>query len=37
VRASLLLDGFEVLPQEAYAMILALEQDAIVQGYPILA
>jgi ABC-type phosphate/phosphonate transport system substrate-binding protein len=37
VRATLLLDGFEILPQEAYDTILALERDAISRGYPILA
>jgi ABC-type phosphate/phosphonate transport system substrate-binding protein len=37
VRAALLLDGFETLPGGAYQAILALERDAIAQGYPTLA
>jgi ABC-type phosphate/phosphonate transport system substrate-binding protein len=37
VRAALMLDGFETLPEGAYHAILALEQDAIAQGYPTLA
>jgi len=36
-RAALMLKGFEILPEGAYAAILALEQDAIAQGYPRLA
>jgi ABC-type phosphate/phosphonate transport system substrate-binding protein len=37
VRAALLLDGFETLPGGDYQAILALERDAIAQGYPTLA
>jgi len=37
VRERLLLDGFEILPEGAYDAILALERDAIAQGYPIIA
>jgi ABC-type phosphate/phosphonate transport system substrate-binding protein len=37
VRETLLLDGFETLAEGAYEAILALERDAIAQGYPILA
>jgi ABC-type phosphate/phosphonate transport system substrate-binding protein len=37
VRAALLLDGFETLPEGAYQAILALERDAIALGYPTLA
>jgi ABC-type phosphate/phosphonate transport system substrate-binding protein len=37
VRAALMLDGFETLPEGAYDAILALERDAIGQGYPSLA
>jgi len=37
VRAELLLDGFETLPEGAYDDILALERDAIAQNYPTLA
>jgi len=37
VRETLLLDAFEVLVEGAYEAILALERDAIAQGYPILA
>jgi len=36
-RAALRLEGFEILPEGAYAAIRALEQDAIAQGYPRLA
>jgi len=34
VRAALLLEGFDPLPEEAYAPVLALERAAIAQGYP---
>jgi ABC-type phosphate/phosphonate transport system substrate-binding protein len=37
VRAELMLDGFETLPEDAYEAILALERDAIAHGYPTLA
>jgi len=37
VRAALMIDGFETLPAAAYDGVLALERDAIAQGYPILA
>jgi ABC-type phosphate/phosphonate transport system substrate-binding protein len=37
VRAELMLDGFETLPEDAYEAILALERDAVAQGYPTLA
>jgi ABC-type phosphate/phosphonate transport system substrate-binding protein len=35
-RKTLLLEGFEVLPLEGYASILAMEQAAIAAGYPAL-
>ena len=34
VRAALRLDGFEILPLDAYDEILALERQAIAAGYP---
>jgi hypothetical protein len=37
VRASLLLDGFDVLPENAYAAVLALEESAARLGYRELA
>jgi ABC-type phosphate/phosphonate transport system substrate-binding protein len=37
LRAELMLDGFETLPDDAYGAILTLERDAVAQGYPILA
>ncbi len=37
VRSTLMLDGFATLPEGAYDAILALERDAIAQGYPTLA
>ncbi len=37
LRDALLLDGFETLPNTAYDAILALERDAIAQGYPTVA
>jgi ABC-type phosphate/phosphonate transport system substrate-binding protein len=36
-RATLRLKGVEILPEDAYEAILALERDARSQGYPILA
>ena len=36
-RAALLLDGLEVLPEDAYRAVLDLETDAIALGYPSLA
>jgi ABC-type phosphate/phosphonate transport system substrate-binding protein len=37
VRAELLIEGFEVLPIEAYAAIPSFEASAVAQGYPRLA
>lgn len=35
-RAALLLDGFELLPGDAYDRVLQLERDAAALGYPVL-
>ena len=37
VRQALLLDRFVVLPDTAYAAVRALENDAVLAGYPVLA
>lgn len=37
VRAALLIDGFDVLPEDAYAAVLELEEAAARAGYPQLA
>jgi ABC-type phosphate/phosphonate transport system substrate-binding protein len=36
VRQALLLEGFEAVPVEAYASVLALERHAVAAGYPVL-
>jgi ABC-type phosphate/phosphonate transport system substrate-binding protein len=33
-RKALMLDGFEILPLDAYAVIPAMEQAAVAAGYP---
>ncbi|HEY8144917.1 MAG TPA: hypothetical protein VIG06_19695, partial [Kofleriaceae bacterium] len=34
LRASLLIDGFEVLPDHAYRRVVELEEQAVRHGYP---